>query len=198
MGNGITINGKTWKLLGLITAVLAAGWAIWQWQPAGVDSSPEAKRHTPQHATQSPPAAPDQAPPTLKTHRTGPGFARNRALDANIGNFRPTGDVQLVLSNPALDAAFSPDADGLVTIPFSGGLSGKEDLETVNLILVLFSNKGSSQSLAEVPVELQKDGAGRHILRLDQHWTLKPGLYYFMIETEDGDMMGGGRFEVQI
>ncbi len=27
---------------------------------------------------------------------------------------------------------------------------------------------------------------------LEKRWRLKPGLYYFMVETEDGDMLGGG------
>ena len=206
LATGRTIS-RGWKGAALLIALLAAGWAIWQWrQPADNQPGAPAPQETPgtgpQNTAPELPGGQDTAPPDSKTRTRepiaalDPAFARTRAMDANIGSVRATGDVRLTLSSPALDASFVPDAGGNVAVPFAGELSGKEDEATVELVLLLFDNKGSSRSLAEAPLDLKKTVINLHRFELIQRWRLKPGLYYFMVETADGDMLGGGRFVV--
>jgi hypothetical protein len=124
-------------------------------------------------------------------------FAPNPAMEAMIGGeFRSEEDLSLLLTKPAEDAFFKLQGGESQTVPIAGTLSGLEAGDQLNLVLLFFDNKDANNPILEFPFEVE--GADEEVtFDLSPSLNSRPGLYYFMIETEEGDVLTVGKFKIE-
>ncbi|MCB9339544.1 MAG: hypothetical protein H6577_15545 [Lewinellaceae bacterium] len=212
-----------WKWAALLAVVVVAGIGIWQWQqPEAAPIPPD----PPGKAIEIPPAPPVQettpaengppaeapTPPTENKPAQPPktqkqdipiaaidpaAFERNASWDAKVkGVVMGNDELKLTLTSPPLDANFPPGKDGQVTIRFSGTLANFGDADTAPLVLLLYDNQ-NRRPLFQIPLALKKTATDQHLFERKERMALKPGLYYFIVETVEGDALAGGRFTVR-
>ena len=211
-------NGHWWKWIALLVIIVAAGFGIWQWRQPDTTATPPvqeeqkaAEQPAPPIAQEEPeepklpaeepkqpaadqPAAPprDNAPIAVIDPAV---FDINGTRETKLQGMRAVQGMELTLSAPAENANFISGPDKQVTLPFKGTLSDTDNAETVSVLLLLYDNK-NRRPVKEIPIVLQQEKENKFLLDTNNKMALKPGLYYFMVETEDGDPLAGGKFTV--
>jgi hypothetical protein len=124
-------------------------------------------------------------------------FAPNPTMEAMIrGEFRSGEGIFLELTSPSEDAFFNLQGDENQTVTVLGTLSGLEVGQQLNLVLLFFDNKDINNPILEFSFEVEGKEAGTS-LNLSPSLSSRPGLYYLMIETEEGDLLAAGKFKLQ-
>lgn len=204
---------RRWIGLIALAVVLCAG-CYWLWQttrtePVAAPTAPKQETTTPGSSTDQPQTTRPQAQqlPDATDKKNGANrpiaaadpanYRRNPAMETFVdGGLRSAG---LVFSSvkPANDAGFIPDAQGRVTIRFSGTIAGLAEAPPGTFLLAIYNNQNPNKPVLSVPLELKKDAAGKMVYDLPQRLNVPLGLYYFAVEeVESGERRYVGRIQV--
>ncbi|MEZ5044098.1 MAG: hypothetical protein R2828_29665 [Saprospiraceae bacterium] len=110
---------------------------------------------------------------------------------------RSTEAIKIVLQLPARDTTFASQPGNRIAINFSGTITSTNGSELPALTLFVYDNK-QRRPIADFEIPLvagvvNKTGQFQQILALN----LAPGLYYFFLESEEGDLLNGGKFFIR-
>ncbi len=178
-------------------------WFFWQ-----TPSSPEA---IPSPTQTSPPPAIPQQQPIAQTPQTldnpkvekpkslAAAYRPNKFLDMQMSNQVRSDGLACQILEPALDQVLSRQS-GQVDFQLSGILKTEEVVSGRTFRVLIFDNQQASvegmRYLAAFELPLTTNKNGVHEFRLLKKTSLKPGLFYYIIEDSNGDWHHVGRFRV--
>ncbi len=207
--NPASARTRNWKWLGLLVFLLVVGVFVWQLSKPAVEPAPSPP--TEKLPAESPAVpqkeelkeTPQKLPPVEQnTEKGGPiakadpaNFIPNPSMEAFVVSGMKSGNLDIKINTPLIDADFSPDKKGAVLVRFSGTVEDvSEDIRTA-LVLAIYNNNDTGKPLVSFPLGLKKDPAGNLTYDIQQKLGLQPGLYYFTIEQQ-GEMACAGRFTI--
>ena len=201
-----------WSLGFLILALIVGGLFIWNYQtpkelPAPPTETVPAEKPTNPPVENKKPIK-EEAPkkekePGKQTRLKVPiakvdpaDFIENPSMEALIkGGFR-SGGLEFEIENPLNTAEFSLNKNGKTSIVFSGALKNLEDQQS-EFNLLIFDNKDSNDPLFSFPLNMQNTGGDNYGFEMKQLLKAIPGLYYFMVEYEEGEILYAGKFFIK-
>ncbi len=199
------------KGLGIVLAVLLAGWMGWRWispapAPAPAEQE-EIKSNLPPtepvatpETRDVPPDPSEKAPQSPIAMADPAAFAPNREFEDRLGSGVRATDGSADMKSPAMGADFALE-NGQVKITFRGTAPADADTARYPLALKIYTNRPvSSQAppLRVLPTISNRSAAtGKWAFYAPQTLRLRPGLYYFTLERQsDEEVLFVGKFTV--
>lgn len=122
-------------------------------------------------------------------------FLPNPSLEATVNGFLRSGEeLSVELAKPIPDAAFTYSTAEILEVEFAGKVTGLANLQEMAGAVLVFNNKDPNNPIAEGAFSANTTSPN---LAETLSMSAKPGLYYYVFETEEGDLLTAGRFTVR-
>lgn len=211
-------SGQVWKWILLLILVILIGIAVWygsrsnevspvnppsNTQPIDPSGQPQEDpdvipgEEDPEPSGQDP--QPQETPPSSPTRPIAMAdpidLVPNQTMEDLIGGIsRSVASFSVTIDNPVPDAAIPPGNASNISISFSGTVQNLKPGESASLVLLLFDNKDSKVTETSFIIQGEATDPG---FALSASLPARLGLYYYLIETEAGDLLAAGRFTIE-
>lgn len=199
-------SARWWLWLPGILGLLFLVWHNWPLRKPNPESPPEVPPSaaptapaidTPQKI--QPPPASNTPPASRPMASADPAdFIPNRGMEAFVnGNFRSEA-MAFNLNSPRNGLEIVPNPAGVVSLQFNGYAEAPAGAQPKGFMLSFFNNRDGNNPLRSMPLPIENTVEGRLKIKHRQELNLKPGLYYFTVETLDsGELLYAGKFFVR-
>ena len=172
------------KLILLVLSLFFAGWQIGM-LVSELPDSPEETPEIPAPRAQLKPVESTATPPITSDER----FVPNPAFETLIEGGIRSRALDLVLSEPRMGAFYTQGAGGRTTLEFKGEAHDTEVRLTARFRILIFNNQDVENSIQAFSFRFKKRENENNRFQLSRTLQLDLGLYYFLVQSEDGDQL---------
>lgn len=123
-------------------------------------------------------------------------FQPNAQLEALTQSTFRGETLELSFDKPFLKNYSVTPQNNNISILLKGSISGTQ--ENIPFSLLVFDNSNVNNPVFQIPVEVEMDSINAPHFTIEEQLSLDYGLYYYIFETKEGDLINGGQFTVEL
>jgi hypothetical protein len=125
-------------------------------------------------------------------------YEPNAQLETLAQSYVRGGNYDLQITRTPNPVYYINEADKHIDLILSGQIRTSEKSGLNSIVIVVMNNKESNQAILELPVSTSRDPTGTWVFNMQHSLNLDYGLYYYLLETGEGELLKGGQFRVDL